>query len=229
MTEPVIEFLCHPEDKGVIPEPYPARKLMPDWFKSLQPKIDGKNLLENSTIKRCAPFLDAMTAGWIIPLAADVQFMTNDDGSGVNYKWSFYRTMVENHAPQQIAGHPHLPRPPMKFMNYWGIRVPSGYSVMFMPPMNRIDPRFQCISGIVDCDLYEEFINFPFFFTQDNFTGILKQGTPLVQVIPFRRDAAITEHNCRKLENADLESLELIRRKRKAHESVYRDELWVRK
>ena len=30
-----IKFFCDPECQDVIPEPYPARKLMPDWYKKL--------------------------------------------------------------------------------------------------------------------------------------------------------------------------------------------------
>jgi hypothetical protein len=227
---PEIEFLCLEEDVGVIPEPYPARKLMPDWFKHLPPKINQENKLENSTIKRCAPFLDAMTVGWIIPLAADVEFITNDDASNVTYKSLFYRTMVENHGVQQIgtekAPHPHSPKPPMKFLNYWAMRVPPGWSILFVPPLNRQDFRFECISGLVDADGYFEFINFPFIFKEPRYTGIIKQGTPLVQAIPIKRDALISDYKVRKFEQKDIEDLELTRRKRKAHESLYRDHIW---
>lgn len=224
-----IEFLCHPEDEGVIPVPYPARKLMPEWFKNLPQKVQKQDKMENSTIKRCAPFLDAMTVGWIIPLAADVEFTTNEDGTGVSYKWSFYRPMVENHTAEQVAGHPELPKPPMKFLNYWLIKVPPGTSLLFTPPLNRADPRFECISGLVDVDNYFEFINFPFFFRKSGFTGIVKQGTPLVQVIPLHRPTLLNRSNTRVITPDDQARLEKTRRQRAAHESLYRDHRWVRK
>ena len=230
---PVIEFLCLEEDYNVIPEPYPARKFMPEWFKALPPKVNKENKFENSTIKRCAPFLDAMTVGWIIPLAADVEFITNEDASNVQYKWQFYRSMVENHGYQQVttdsAPHPMMPKPPMKFMNYWFIKVQPGWSVLFVPPLNRQDPRFTCISGIVDCDEYFEYINFPFFFNEKNYTGIIECGTPLVQAIPIKRDNFSTEYNTRALTKEEFKKLELARRKRNTHESHYRDKVWSRK
>ena len=95
---PEIEFLCAEEDYNVIPEPFPSRKFMPEWYKALPPKVNGENRLENSTIKRCSPFLDSMTVGWIIPLAADVEITTNSDASGLDYKWNFYKNMIENHS-----------------------------------------------------------------------------------------------------------------------------------
>lgn len=230
---PTIEFLCYKEDYGVLPEPYPARKLMPEWFKALPPKINKENRFKNSTIKRCAPFLDAMNVGWIIPLAADVEISTNDDASGVSYKWQFYRTMIENHGKSQISTekepNPNDPKPPIKFLNWWAIKVPKGYSVLFVPPLNRPDPRFTCISGLVDCDGYFEFINFPFFFNEPNFVGIIPAGTPLVQVIPIKRDALFRDHEARAFTDEEIEELEFTRRQRSIHESHYRDYVWSRK
>jgi hypothetical protein len=69
---PVISFVCAPEDKGVIAEPVPAKTSLPDWFRRL-PAIDGANVSATNnglTVKRCMPFLDAMTLGFILPLAA---------------------------------------------------------------------------------------------------------------------------------------------------------------
>lgn len=228
-----IEFLCDNDDFGVIPEPFPARKLMPEWFKHLPPKIEKKDKLNNSTIKRCAPFLDAMTIGWIIPLAADVEIITNADASGVDYKWNYHKTMVENHSTQQIttesSPHPATPKPPLKFLNYWMIKVPKDYSCLFIPPMNRADSRFECIAGLVDVDGYFEYINFPFFFKTPNYTGILKAGTPLVQVIPIKRDTLISDSNARILTDDEIEERSQTRRKKASHESHYRDNVWARK
>jgi len=33
--QPQLEFLCFDDDLGNIPEPYPARKLIPEWYKAL--------------------------------------------------------------------------------------------------------------------------------------------------------------------------------------------------
>ena len=77
-TPPKIEFLCAPEDLGVIAEPVPAREALPDWFRRL-PAVDKQRLspTDNAlTVKRCMPFLDALTAGWILPLAATVRIET---------------------------------------------------------------------------------------------------------------------------------------------------------
>jgi hypothetical protein len=224
---PTIQFLCEPEDEGVIPAPYPARKLIPDWYRHLPQRIDNLTKLENSTVKRCAPVLDAFCMGWIIPLAADVEFCSNEDASGVTWKTNYYREIISTHAPQQVssntAPHPELPKPPLKWLNYWHIKLAPGYSALFTPPLNRADHRFECFSGVVDAG-YEEFINFPFWFKQPNYTGIIKQGTPLVQVIVVKKEQF--EEQVRVMTPEDREAMDLTRRRRKAHESLYRDVIW---
>ena len=227
IKSPGIEFLCHAEDWDVIPKPYPARKFLPEWYKKIPQKIDEENKLENSTIKRCAPVLDAFCIGWIIPLAADVEFVTNDDASSITWKSNFYREMVQTHGQAQInapgKSHPESPKPPLKFLNWWQVKLSPGYSVLFVPPLNRADSRFECMSGMVD-EGYEEFVNFPFFFKQPSYTGIVKQGTPLVQAIVIKKEEF--DVTCRSLTDEDVAAIELTRRKRRAHESLYRDHIW---
>jgi len=222
-----IQFLCDEKDYGVIAEPIPSRKILPQWFKDLPPKIDNKNKILNSTIKRCMPVLDAFSAGWIIPLAADVEFITGPNAIQVETKSRFHKTLIETHNQSQVAGHPEMPKTPFKFLNYWAIKLPPGYSMLFMPPLNRYEPRFECFSGIVD-DTYMgqgalEYINFPFFFKQQNYTGIIKQGTPLVQCIPFKREPY--NHTVGKLSKKDDDLISLTRRRHAAHESIYHDHL----
>jgi hypothetical protein len=63
-----IEFLCRPEDKGVIAEPQPAKTYLPDWFRKI-PAVDKAHLTPTNTgltVKRCMPFFDALATGWIL-------------------------------------------------------------------------------------------------------------------------------------------------------------------
>ena len=193
-TRPVVEFLCRPEDQGVIAEPVPAMKVLPAWFKQL-PGIAKAHVSptdDGLTVKRCMPFLDAMSAGWILPLAATVRLEIRDNGATVTGGWNFDREMVSTHGPGQVAGNPYEPRPPMKFHNYWSIRTAMGWSCLFLPPLNRPDAVIQVFAGVVDTDTYTAPINFPFVATAADGVYTLEMGMPLVQVIPFRRvDAAI--------------------------------------
>jgi hypothetical protein len=186
-----VQFLCAPEDDGVIAPPVPAKGMLPDWFRKL-PAVDrGKHGTDDTglTVKRCMPFLDAMTAGFILPLAATVRLEIKDEGRTVTAGWDFDKTMVSNHGAHQVTGHPSLPTPPCKFHNYWSIRTPAGWSCLFVPPLNRSNPVFEPVAGIVDTDTYTAPIHFPFFARAADGLYELERGSPLVQVIPFRRDA----------------------------------------
>jgi Family of unknown function (DUF6065) len=191
---PVVEFVCRPEDLGVIAEPVRAMTVLPAWFKQL-PGIDKERVSATNdglTVKRCMPFLDAMTTGWILPLAATVRIEITDGGTTVTGGWKFDREMVSPHGPGQVAGYPYAPRPPMKFHNYWSIRTAKGWSCLFLPPVNRPDPVVQVLAGVVDTDTYWAPVNFPFVALAADGVYTLEKGMPLVQVIPFRRvDAAI--------------------------------------
>lgn len=225
-----IEFLCAEEDYGLIPAPYPAKKEIPDWFKALPPKLGGGGF-NTSTVKRCSPFLDALCAGYIIPLAADVEFVTNDDASGVSFQWKFHKAMVETHNPDQVSSskcpHPAVPKPPMKFLNYWMIKVPPEYSLLFVPPLNRPESRFTVFSGIVDAPYPErEYINFPFTFDKAGFSGLIPAGTPLAQVIPIRKDALLPKYRSRVFTAKEVVETQRLRNQRdKVHESLYRDNM----
>lgn len=232
-----ISFRCYEGHWDVIPKPYPARYDKPDWYKKIPARIKenpdkkGPGNIKRSTIRRCTPVQDAMEVGWIIPLAADVSFTSNENASEVSYEWSFGSPMVENHSAAQIGGeaHPDHPKPPMKFLNWWQIKVPDNYSVLFVPPLNRPNPWFTCMSGFVDCDKYDEFINFPFIWHAENYEGHIPAGTPLVQVIPIKRNSLIKNGSVEPMTVDQYEDLEKLRRKRASHESLYRDTMRERK
>jgi Family of unknown function (DUF6065) len=222
--QPLIEFLCRPEDKGVIAEPVPAKGVLPAWFRQL-PGVDKSQLGATNnglTVKRCMPFLDAMAAGWIVPLAATVQLEISDGGQTVTAGWEFDRELVSNHAPFQIAGNPHEPHPPMKFHNHWTIRTPSGWSCLFVPPINRPNGVIEVMGGLVDTDTYRSPVNFPFVAIAPDGVHTLERGTPLVQVIPFRRDDIGLEGSIRAETAQEAEEREQIRRSTHAAPGWYR-------
>ncbi|MDQ8728098.1 DUF6065 family protein [Bradyrhizobium sp. LHD-71] len=187
-----IEFLCQPDDYGVLAEPVPARLALPEWFRRI-PAVDRSVLSATNnglTVKRCMPFLDAMTLGYILPIGATVRLQITEQGRKIDAGWEFDRTMVSNHGSYQIVGHPLADRPPMKFHNYWTIKTPPGWSCLFMAPLNRAGLPVEIIAGVVDTDTYASLINFPFIATAPDGVHIIEKGTPLVQVIPFRREEA---------------------------------------
>lgn len=223
---PAIEFLCAPEDRGVIAEPVPAKQMLPDWFRRL-PAVDKTHLTASDnglTVKRCMPFLDALSLGWVLPLAATIRLEIKDDGSTITAGWEFDKDLVSNHSPHQIAGHPLEPRPPAKIHNYWTIRTPPGWSCLFVPPLNRGHPVIDVLAGVVDTDKYTSLINFPFIATAPDGVYTLEKGTPLVQVIPFRRHDPDIGWEIRSETPGEAEERIKILRNTRAGEGWYRKE-----
>jgi hypothetical protein len=224
IAPPKVSFLCAPEDKGVIAEPVPAKSAMPDWFRRLPPVDKGQVHANNNglTVKRCMPFLDALTTGWILPLAATVRLEVTDNGQTVNAGWEIDRVMVSNHANFQVAGNPRDRQPPCKFHNYWTITTPPGWSCLFVPPLNRPNAVFEVVAGIVDTDTYTSHIHFPFFATSKDGIYTVEKGTPLVQVIPFRRSSTHIEGDVRTETEEEATARQKILRSTQASEGWYR-------
>lgn len=219
-----LEFLCRPEDEGVIARPVPAKTSLPAWFKKLPP-VDKAVLGPNGngqTIKRCMPFLDAMATGWILPLAATIRLQVEDGGRVVHWGTDFDRTMVSEHQPYQIKGHPLEPRPPIKIHNYWTIRTPPGWSCLFVPPLNRAHPALEVIAGLVDTDRYASLIHFPCIVTGPDGHYTFEKGMPLVQVIPFERRSTSIEAEVRAESQTEADERERIRRSTMASDGWYR-------
>jgi hypothetical protein len=223
-SRPVIEFLCRPEDKGVIADPIPAKSALPSWFRQL-PGMDTSQVSATNnglTVKRCMPFFDALCAGWILPLAATVRLEITDGGRTLNAGWEFDREMVSNHGAFQVAGNPFEPRPPMKFHNYWTIRTPKNWSCLFLPPINRPNEIIEILAGIVDTDTYQSPVNFPFVATAPDGVYTLPKGTPLVQVVPFVRPGTAMTSSVRVKTAQERDERERIHRSTLAGVGWYR-------
>jgi hypothetical protein len=188
--------------------PQPAYKLVPEWYKKTDSYI-GKTKKPPSkgstdaTIKRCMPVFDAIISGYIITLPADVYVSLveqhpydSETGKRIEdipskkvqyFQWSNLG-LVSFHPIEQAPLHPaknEYSYP--KWINPWSIKTPKGYSTLFIQPMHR-ESVFTILPGIVDTDKYSSPVNFPFVINDPNFEGLIPKGTPIAQVIPFKRD-----------------------------------------
>ncbi|MFZ6813533.1 DUF6065 family protein [Undibacterium sp. Rencai35W] len=226
----LMEFYCDPELFGVIPEPVPAIKMVPDWFKKIRPTSNsGRDQFgsHGATAKKCMPLVDAMGVGFIIPLWGDTNVRTNGDGSLIEVGGNPLGPIIEFHNKEQLGGKssPTYPGPAIKFINHWVIKTAPGYSTLFMPPLNHIDPRFTCLSGLVDTDKYPKEVNFPAIWHAKNHDAMLSAGTPLVTCIPMRRKDL--RGNCKPRAKTQRESAEIeqLKMKQQSRMGVYTNEL----
>lgn len=203
MNDKIIEFSAPQiilDDLEIRPEP--SKKTIPEWYKDLP-----LGTIEDKNIKNCKPFLDSLLAGYTFksPIDYNVHFNDIDPQTGKKNTW-----VIVNHNNQRFAAninkdqefeiHPKKQlggdRCPFiqtnkfynvyKIYNPWHIKVPKGYSILFLPPINKPDPRFEIVSGIVDAG-YIQNINFPIIFKQEG-EWLLKKGTPLLTIFPFKTE-----------------------------------------
>jgi hypothetical protein len=188
MEIPLIQF--HAVEKDWIPAPYPALNAVPDWYKALNGKVQLPGVRGTlHTVKHCPPFLDAMSAGYIIPLCGDVHFALDSAGQ-LTFDCPNGDTTIETHHPLQVSGSPWADAPVIKFVNPWIIVTPPGYSTLFLPPLNQAEIPFKILAGVVDTDTFYSKVNFPAVcLVARGSTCVLKRETPLVQVVPFKREA----------------------------------------
>jgi hypothetical protein len=207
MFEKIITFKASKKyienNKDILP--IPSKNNIPNWFKKIN------HTMKDKTIKGCMPFLDSLTAGYILKMPVDyfIEHNIEIDGepkTGHNISQEYnpviaqemnlnYEKQSSFHKIDQLKGSPLIEKnmnlPVHKIHNPWVIKTPPGYSTLFLPPMNNHDDRFSIIPGIVDTDTFELEVNFPFIVNGDKYPylkTLIKRGTPIVQVIPFKRD-----------------------------------------
>jgi hypothetical protein len=192
-----LTFRCPPELEGVLPRPIPAVQGLPGWFKDMPATAFNPTMGdETQTVKRCPPFIDAMTYGFLIPLAMDLEVR---DGE---FTWSFEvpegfvsefsHSPIGFHDSSQIVGSPFFDddRFIIKFNGFWNIQAPPGYSLLFTHPVNRADLPFTTLTGLVDCDaFYNSPVSFPARWNDPDFNGVLPKGTPVAQCLPVKRES----------------------------------------
>lgn len=241
--EKIIEFRAGTEfAEKVFTPPSPAVNNIPKWFKDTKKFANGFNDLEKSinaqfysgdtsfpvkTFKSCIPLTDSISSGYIIKSTSSI--FVKDIG-------------IESYRPEVIGSSPHavldfqgtdvLGKYPIptgysnqtfRWLTYWKIQTPPGYSSLILHPIHRHDLPFFTLTGVVDTDKMPNFLFLPFFF-KEGFTGAIDADTPIAQVIPFKRDDWKSE--IKNFDDTMKFSLEKVTR---YFEKTYKKLWWSRK
>jgi len=175
-----------------VEKPQPALNFIPDWYRKQKSFTNSKKGMlfpegnTDASIKKCMPVFDCITSGYMILASSDIM-VSVVDGDQI---FTFNTVMeIANHPIEQAKEHPlKKPHNYPKFINPWSIKTPKGYSCLFITPMHQ-DLPFTIFPGIVDTDSYTVPVNFPFVINDPNWEGIILKGTPIAQIIPFKRDS----------------------------------------
>jgi hypothetical protein len=206
--------------------PSPAKNTIPEWYKDLPTYTDTEKTISSSTVKKCMPFFDAMTSGYIIYLPTSLYVYRLLDGTPIfepeNPALKLF--LIENHGASQATGYSDtITRSIPKIINPWAIKTDPGYSSFIVNPLHRKSP-IKILEGIVDTDEFISNINFPFLLEKE-FEGVIESGTPIAQIIPFKRESYTM-----KIENENKASLSFAR-EFNGNDSVniYKKKCWSRK
>ncbi len=191
-----IQFIADSKEMlDVLERPYPSIKKLPDWLCNTPSYIGGVRSVDahsttNSTVKKCMPVMDSMTAGYHIPTHSDIWVEYGGD-ENIMIRWAWHTLEIINlHKKEELQTYP-IPNgfcpTPFKFLNPWIIKTKKGWSSYLTHPLHYDDLPFKCVPAIVDTDKYPNNINF-IFFLKRGFSGLIPKGTPIMQVIPFKRE-----------------------------------------
>lgn len=238
------EILFYPNNSACakyIDPPEPSSKNnIPLWYRQLpkyannEKKFNFVNRVSNLTVKSCLPIVDAFTAGYTFVLHCDVQVHRNKDNSAF-MTWAFNHSEIAGPVTprsidvidssfcgwKDLDGYDNLE---FNWMPLWSVKTPKGYSSLFTHPINRIDLPFYTLGGVLDTDGWGDAGNQPFLL-KSGWEGIIPKGTPIFQVIPFKRD------NWEGLANKDMtgEYIKQIHKRNSFLKDYYKKNIWSSK
>jgi len=231
-----IVFYANERALAAFPLPDRAGKFLPSWYKSC-PTHNGDYFA--STVKRCIPFRESLTNGFIIPLWHDAHFKIAEASDGKNYL-----SCVQSRAPEKIgqetdlADAPSLPTTGLisyhpseqyadyakidkkaypnyahvvKFHSPYTIQTPKGWSILMKPVANDFASPVVPFEAVIDTDRYCGKINLPCFIRAQEKEFSMPLGTPLVQVIPFKREKVTIKREKYTEETLKKFDIELLR------------------
>ena len=202
MTTIKMEFNCVPKWKYADPI-VPAINGLPKWYKDKKAYGEEQRPFDrgHGTVKACPAMFDSMTLGYILPLWTDLYVEPSYDaefGTVPNFTWGGLvaggqggklLTQFNLETTRGMPGVDQTGVPAYKINSPWTLRTPKGYSTLYIAPLNNKNILMEPISGIIHTDVYSHFINIPFIWTGPaDFEGVIKRGTPLLQLIPFKRE-----------------------------------------
>ena len=234
----IIRFFQSPDYRGYA-DPKSSKLFIPDWYKKAEVFYQDKGGNTNAGLKTCMPYLDALTAGYMLTTPVDIyvnektgefdHIFRNKDKT-LNIRWNGANPFHDfiNERPSESGS--TMPRPPghfpnhMVFKGYWSIKTPKGYSLLLTHPLNRHDLPFTVLSGIIDSDKFFASGNIPFFI-KSNFSGIIPKGTPIAQLIPIKRDSWTSYNDDPYLSEKGMIQAALVENK----DTNYKRKFWQRK
>ena len=215
--------------------PLPAKSYIPEWYRKMPNRLPGANAINKETgevdhtVKSCVPLLDAFATGYIQELNEDL-YIEPGPGDSANFWWPRqhpwepvrgqrnHKAMQGFPAPAGYISNPYL------WIQPFEVGLPKGWSALITHPLNRNDLPFLTMSAVIDMDDFPQRSEVAFFM-KSGWTGMIPKGTPIFQVIPFKRENWETEL----FTYEEPHRMKFLNMTRNVFSSGYKDNFWKKK
>lgn len=216
-------------------KPEPSIKEIPEWYRKSDRFIKDEN--DNYIIgrdggkianwKSCPALLDIFSTGYVLKTPCDLDFYIDENNYiNVKIKDKNKQDFCTKRGPMPGFSHPlGYYEDHFAWLPDWAVELPEGYSALYTSPLNRFDLPFLMTSGIVDNDKVNLPGSMPFFVI-NGFTGIIPEGTPYAQILPFKREdweSEIVIENSKSLVQKNIDN---SKKYRIPNGGVYKNEIW---
>jgi len=168
----------------------PAAEFIPEKFNKMPAVLKKEEHARDNmySVKICPGLQDYIGHGYVIPAWCDMEFKI-DDNNHPHLTYSDPSLKHAVHYPEQVGDFLDTKFPirtPVKLDNPWFTYTKKDWSIMYLPMHFHENPYFEAIPGVSDHDRGPGRSPLNIMLkTNKDFT--IKQGTPLVQMIPFKR------------------------------------------
>ncbi len=173
----------------------PASEFIPDYWKNIPTYIEKKEhpIDGTKTVKACPAVADLMTAGYVLPAWCDIELEPDPNDPKKEVVYARYSSPYFNHAIHgsdqvgPVLEHKFNIRSVIRLDNPWKMWCAPGYSLMYQPLYYWPERNWEALPGILDQDKggIVSVINT---MMKKPVKTVIKQGEPIVQIIPFRRE-----------------------------------------
>ena len=182
------------------------------------------------TWKACPAILDAFSTGYVFKTPSALTFFKNDKGViDVKVHNEKHKDFCTQRPPMDQFQHPiGYYRDHFAWYPDWGLELPEGYSALYMTPMNRFDLPFLNTTGVVDNDKVFLSGTFPFFIAE-GWEGTISEGTPYMQILPFKREDWSSENVFLDDRQIYKEMMDNVKKYRVPDGGVYKNQVWTKR
>jgi len=233
-----VTFLIDDSLHGVIPEPYPSSDNIPDWYKNMPLHRENSNTgskVEKYTVKGCRPFMQGLTAGWLLPLPADIHILHDENGLRLDFSEfdenDYLSPMNQDPGIGEVSDGVYKDGTVIKINTPWYISVPDGYSILEIPTLNRqnniFNKYFSPFGGIWDADVHIGKINpFALMNVEPGTDVVVPAGTPISQLIPIKRSSMMSDASIQCLNKSQKEKISKYNKLSDTTFHLYADYIW---